>query len=116
MMEWQGSSAPSLTVELVKGGASTIISFPLAALRIEIERVLSVAASKITDNTNKSKSLRDSINHLYESQILSKEQHEAFQTICNTANKVVHGVEVLKNEAEEIVELAERLDSSFSLG
>ena len=88
----------------------------LAALRIEIERVLITAVAKITDNSNKPRSLRDSINSLYQSQILSEEQQEALQTICNTANKAVHGAEVSKLEAEEIIELAERLDSSFSLG
>ncbi|HEY9833545.1 MAG TPA: DUF4145 domain-containing protein [Stenomitos sp.] len=87
----------------------------LAALRIEIERVLTAAVAKI-DASSKPKSLRDSINTLYQAQMLSEEQQEALQTICNSANKAVHGADVSKAEAEEIIGLAERLDNSFSFG
>lgn len=87
----------------------------LAALRIEIERVITAAATKV-DADYRPRSLRDSINTLSQSLLFSEEQQEALQTICSSANKAVHGADVSRAEAEEIIGLAERLDSSFSLG
>jgi hypothetical protein len=114
----QGKKAPEFKTLMTEAARQLLKSDPnlaLAALRIEIERVITTAVTQIDANFNP-KSLRDSIHKLYQSQVLSEEQQDAFQTICNSANKAVHGADVSKAEAEEIIGLAERLNNSFSLG
>lgn len=92
-------------------------SLSLAALRIEIEKVLFNTVSKLF-NINKDKKVgnRFYISKLLKRGIISHEQGEALQTIVNICNKAIHGAQVSKDEARDIILLTERLNKSFSVG
>ena len=89
----------------------------LASLRIEIEKVLSNAVSKLF-NINKDKKVGNKfyISKLLEGEIISYEQGKALQTIVNICNKAIYGAQVSKDEARDIILLTERLNKSFSVG
>lgn len=89
----------------------------LAALRIDMERVLSRAAEVLVDATAKrpltiSKSIRLLLDH----ELISEEQSDAVRSITQICNKAVHGADVTAVEATEILDLANRLNKSFPTG
>lgn len=89
----------------------------LAALRIEIEKILSKAANKSFDiNKDRKAGNKFYISLLLKKEIISHEQGEALQTIVNMCNKAIHGAQVSKKEAREIISLTERLNKSFFVG
>ncbi len=89
----------------------------LAALRIEIERVLTKATSKLFDiHKYKKVENRFYISKLLKEGIISDEQGKALNAIVSICNKAVHGVQVSREEAQEIILLTERLNKSFSVG
>ncbi len=89
----------------------------LAALRIEIERVLSKTHS-ILNQTKKEKilSLRDIIYWFQKTNKITDAQAEALNTITKLCNKAIHGADVTIDDAEEVISLTERLNNSFSFG
>ena len=90
----------------------------LAALRIEIERVLSETVKTLFSIKEAEKKLgnRFYILTLLKNGRISKEQGKALQTVVNMCNKAVHGAQVSKEEAGEIILLTERLNKSFAVG
>lgn len=89
----------------------------LAALRIEIEKVLSRSSSTLKDLPYDIKvENRVYISLLYDEAIISHEQGEALLTIVNLCNKAIHGAQVTDGEAREIILITERLNNSFSTG
>jgi len=89
----------------------------LAAIRIEIEKLLSNnITTLISDKALKQKSLRQYIKWYLEEGLINNSQADALITITNMCNKAVHGASVTRDEAEEIIELTERLNISFSIG
>ena len=87
----------------------------LASLRIEIEKKLRLAAKffKLSDNK---KTLSEIIDELKQKEILLAEQVYALHKIIDMCNKAIHGYEISKREAKDIVNLAEELNQSFSIG
>lgn len=88
----------------------------LASLRIEIDRVLQLAVKKLIDGAVLPKTIKQYIEVLLKKNYLSSDQAEAFNTILNMCNEAVHGAELSKSQAKEIITLMERLNNSFSLG
>jgi hypothetical protein len=89
----------------------------LAALRIDMERVLTHAV-KVLIQTNEKHPLpiTKSASLLLEHGLISKEQEKAIFSITKICNKAVHGGEVSRDEAGEVLFLAKRLNDSFPLG
>jgi hypothetical protein len=87
----------------------------LASLRIEIEKKLRLAAKffKLGGTENR---LSENIDALMCRGILSSEQVSALRKIIDMCNKAVHGYDVSKREAKDIVNLMEELNQSFSIG
>ena len=90
----------------------------LAALRIEIERVLSKSVTILFNTTEKEKKIGNKfyIITLLKNGRISKDQGKALMSIVEICNKAVHGVQVSKEEAKEIIMLTERLNKNFSVG
>ncbi len=88
----------------------------LASLRIEIDRVLQLALKKLIDGAVLPKTIKQYVEVLLKKNYISSDQAEAFNTILNMCNKAVHGAELSKSQAKEIITLMERLNNSFSLG
>ena len=88
----------------------------LAALRIEIEKKLRIAANKFGIPQKEQFSIRTLLDVLVKKEILHPEQINAIKNIQRMCNKAVHGAEISQEEAEKIVDLAEKLNKSFSIG
>ena len=88
----------------------------LAALRIEIEKKLRVAAIQLGFSSRKPVSTIALLQFLTRKEVLRNEQIEAIRQIQKLCNLAVHGYEVSKDDAEQIIELAEKLNESFSIG
>lgn len=91
----------------------------LAALRIEMERVLTCAVYALVSQGGRPKgilSIADSAIILNAQGLISVEQKGAILTITKMCNKAVHGAIVVPAEAEEILDLADRLNNSFPFG
>ena len=87
----------------------------LASLRIEIERKLSLAV-RFFALPSKRESLGEFVGLLREKEVLSQEEYNALRKIINLCNLAVHGYAVSRKEAEDILDLAEQLNKSFSVG
>ena len=91
----------------------------LAALRIDMERVLSRAVEVLVAPAPapaRSLAISESTRLLLEHKLISKEQSDALRTITQMCNKAVHGADVTAAEATEILVLANRLNQSFPTG
>jgi uncharacterized protein YutE (UPF0331/DUF86 family) len=87
----------------------------LASLRIEIEKKLRLAAKFFKLGNDKS-TLSEIIEALLGNGILRAEQVSALRKIIGMCNKAVHGYNISKREAKDIVNLMEELNQSFSMG
>lgn len=87
----------------------------LASLRIEIERKLSLAVKFFKLPINR-EILFEYIDALKKNEILSFEQVKALRKITDMCNKAIHGYTITKDEAREIIDLANKLNQSFSVG
>ncbi len=87
----------------------------LASLRIEIEKKLRQAAKFFKLGNTKSR-LSEIIDALMSNGILRSEQVSALRKIIEMCNKAVHGYDITKREAKDIVNLMEELNQSFSMG
>ena len=87
----------------------------LASLRIEIEKKLRLAANFFKLGSAKNR-LSENIDALMYKEILSSEQVSALRKIIDMCNKAVHGYDVSKREAKDIINLMEELNQSFSIG
>ena len=87
----------------------------LASLRIELEKKLN-RAMDFMKLPAKRLTLSQKIEELGNRQFLTKEQITAFRKIIDLCNKAVHGYQVSKAEAKEIIDLADDLNKSFYLG
>jgi polyhydroxyalkanoate synthesis regulator phasin len=87
----------------------------LASLRIEIEKKSRLAAKFFKLGGAKNR-LSEIIDALLSKGILSSEQVSALRKIIDMCNKAVHGVDVSKREAKDIINLMEELNQSFSIG
>lgn len=87
----------------------------LASLRIEIEKKLRLAAKFFNLGSTKS-NLSAIIDALMSNEILSSEKVSALRKIIEMCNKAVHGYDITKREAKDIVNLMEELNQSFSIG
>lgn len=90
----------------------------LASLRIEIGKVLKNAIEQIIQPPSSGRFLTNSntIKLLQKNNIILPEHSEALKTIINMCNKAVHGAEISPADAEEIIEITERLNNSFAIG
>jgi hypothetical protein len=88
----------------------------LAALRIEIERKLRLAADFLGLPVKDKLSIFTLIETIKEKNMLSSEQISALRKIFNMCNKAIHGFPISEEEAREIIDLAEELNKTFSLG
>lgn len=88
----------------------------LAALRIEIERKLGSAADFLHLPMGDKLSISKIIEAVRRKELLSFEQITALRKIVNMCNKAIHGSLISKEEAREIVDLAEELNKTFSIG
>lgn len=104
----------------IKNASSLIDADPilsLAALRIEIEKVLSNTATKLLNlNKTAKRGNKFYIHQLLKAELISPEQGEALHSIVNICNEAIHGAKVTKEEAKNIIEIAKRLNHSFAIG
>ena len=96
--------------------ASTDHVLALAALRIEIEKKLRFAAIQLGFYSRKPASTMTLLQFLTQKEVLHTEQVEAIRQIQKLCNQAVHVYEVSQDDAEQIIELAEKLNESFSIG
>jgi hypothetical protein len=88
----------------------------LAALRIEIEKKLRLAANQYGIPPRDNKTTIKLLQFLMQKGVFPTEQIEAIRHIQRMCNEAIHGFEVSQAEAEKIVELADKLNESFSIG
>lgn len=88
----------------------------LAALRIEIEKKLSLLGEFLGLPAKDKFSIPRLIEVITKRELLSFEQITALRKIVNMCNKAIHGCLVSKQEAGEIIDLAEELNRTFSIG
>jgi len=88
----------------------------LAALRIEIEKRLRSVADFLNLPTRYKWSIPKLIETLRKKDLLYFEQITALQKIIYMCNKAIHGFLVSNENAREIIDLAEELNNSFSVG
>ena len=89
----------------------------LAALRIDIEKVLSSAVNRLFGQSKESKrGNKFYVSQLLKKEVISSEQAKALNTIIEMCNRAVHGADISKNDAREIIILTERLNKSFVVG
>ena len=88
----------------------------LAALRIEIERKLRLVADILEVPVNDKLAISKLIDVIKEKKMLSSEQTTALKKIFNMCNKAIHGFTVSEENAEKIIDLAEELNETFSMG
>lgn len=88
----------------------------LAALRIEIEKKLKLAADFLGLSPKDRKSVSRIVDDLDDEAILYPEQISALKKVLNMCNKAIHGVSVSYEDAEKIVDIADELNRSFSIG
>lgn len=86
----------------------------LAALRIEIEKKLKLLCEFFERPAKLP--ISNYIEILREEEILSSEQIIALRKIVSMCNKAIHGSLISEEEASEIVDLAEKLNKTFSVG
>jgi hypothetical protein len=113
-----GKSEPvkfeTFNLQLTKKLLDSDAVLALASLRIEIERKLSLAVRFLKIPT-KRETLSGFIEALRMKEILNSEQVAALRKIVDMCNKAIHGYAVSRDEAKEIIDLAEKLNQ-FSLG
>ena len=88
----------------------------LAALRIEIEKKLNLLIKTLKLNTRDSLSVSGLIKIIENRALLSPEQVGALHKIIDMCNKAIHGSDISKTEARKIIDLAEELNKTFSIG
>lgn len=88
----------------------------LAALRIEIERKFKLLVDSLDLPIRNEWSISKLIEAIKKRELLSSEQVTALQKIISMCNKAIHGSSISKKEAREIIELAEELNRTFSIG
>ena len=88
----------------------------LAALRIEIERKLRLLVHSLDLPIRNEWSISKLVDAMRKQELLSPEQVSALQKIVNMCNKAIHGSLISKTQAREIIDLADELNKSFSIG
>lgn len=88
----------------------------LAALRIEIEKKLRSAADFLDLSMRDKLSIFKLIEAVSRKELLSFEQITALRKIVDMCNKAIHGSLISREEARKIIDLAEELNKSFSIG
>ncbi|MCJ7646060.1 hypothetical protein MUO65_04035 [bacterium] len=88
----------------------------LASLRIEIEKRLRTTADILELPSKERFSISKAVEALGRRELLSAEQVMALRKIIEMCNKAVHGFSISMEEAKEIINLAEELNRSFSIG
>lgn len=88
----------------------------LAALRIEIENKLGILVKSLNFNISDRSSISRLIEIIGQKAIFSSEQVGALRKIINMCNKAIHGSDISKTEAKLIIDLAEKLNKTFSIG
>lgn len=89
----------------------------LAAIRIEIERVLASAIAVFLKPQNlPKKGIRFYADLLEKETYITKTQRDAILKISSICNGAIHGAQISIQEAEEVIELTERLNQSFPIG
>lgn len=88
----------------------------LAALRMEIEKKLKLLGDFLGFAPQYKSSISKLIGVIISKELLSFEQITALQKINNMCNSAIHGSIISKKEAKEIIDLAEELNRSFSIG
>lgn len=88
----------------------------LAVLRIEIEHKLRLLCDFLDLPTKDKLPISKLIESARRKELLSSEQITALRKIVNMCNKAIHGSLISKKEAREIIDLAEELNRTFSIG
>lgn len=88
----------------------------LAALRIEIERKLRLVADMLELSVNDKLAAVKLIDVIKDKKMLSSEQTTALKKILNMCNKAIHGFTVSEENARKVIDLAEELNETFSMG
>lgn len=88
----------------------------LAGLRIEIERKLKLAAHFLDIPVNKQYSILKMLGIFKNNKFLSSYQFNALWNIVTMCNQAIHGSLISKEEAKEIIDIAEELNKSFPNG
>jgi len=91
-------------------------SLALASLRIEIERKLRIIADFLDIKERDRIPLFSIIEELGKKEMLYSEQMKALRQIIILCNKAIHGYDVKKQEAEEIIDLVDKINASFPVG
>jgi hypothetical protein len=97
--------------------ASEDPNLSLAALRIDMERVLVQAVERLVPKAyDRRLSIIQSAKILMRENLIVEDQAEAILSITKICNKAVHGATVTEEEAGQVLELAVQLNRSFPTG
>lgn len=89
----------------------------LAAVRIEIERILRLAyETSIDTNTSAKNGIAFLANKLHEHEMIGDHQREAIRQITKLCNAAIHGGDISIDDAIVVIDLAIELSRSFPLG
>ena len=89
----------------------------LAALRMEIERILRVAyQTRINPELPGKYSISFIIRELHKEEVIGNHQQEALHQIIRLCNEAVHGGNVSISDAIKVIDLTIELSHSFSIG
>lgn len=88
----------------------------LASLRIEIEKSLKALSDKLNLENYQAAPLNIIIKKLNKIGVLNNYHVNALREILKVCNKAIHGGNITDDEARTILDLAEKLSKSFSIG
>lgn len=90
----------------------------LASLRIELEKTMRrlYCSPHHYGKSSKKLGLGAMVRELHHQEILDSDQVAALKEISNVCNKAIHGNEISKKEATNIIQLTEELSVSFPMG
>lgn len=88
----------------------------LASIRIEVEKRLREAYERIFKKNAKYKTIKQLAKEFEKKGIINSFQLSLLLKIIDVCNFSIHGIEINKEEAKEILNIAESLNKSFSIG
>lgn len=88
----------------------------MAALRIEMFRVFSLAVSVMLGDIEIEPTIENYLDIYHSNEKLTDEQSDAIKIISRICDEAVHGAPISVEQAEKLIELTERLNKGFSVG
>ncbi len=114
MLELGLSPSPSgLEIDFYKDLAEKDPRLALAGLRLDLELMLNNLAKGFAIDIGEKESIRAKTMKLLQADAIDQRQFDFMQTILNLSNSAIHGIDVSKNQANEIIDLGQILIDDY---